>query len=61
MLTLPDELLQAAMEELEHTSAFKTLWQSEAIYLGGIRHALGEEYLSGLVNSRQACLERGGG
>jgi hypothetical protein len=37
------------MKELEPTPAFKTLWQSEAIYLDGMRHALGDEYLSSLV------------
>ena len=36
-------------EELEHTPALKTLCQSEAIYLDGIRHALGGENLSSLV------------
>ena len=49
MVTLPDELVEAAMDELEHTPAFKTLWQSEAIYLDGIRHALGDDHLSTLV------------
>jgi hypothetical protein len=38
---------------LEHTPAFKTLWQSEAVYLDGIRHALGDEYLSSLVKLKE--------
>ena len=41
------------MEELEHPPACKTLWQSEATYLDGIRHALGDEYLSTLVKLKE--------
>jgi hypothetical protein len=39
------------MEELEHPPAFKTLWQSEAIYLDGIRNALGDEAGIGVEDS----------
>ena len=45
MVAIRDELVEAAMEELEHTPVIKTLWESEAVYLDGIRHALGDEYL----------------
>jgi hypothetical protein len=38
---------------LEHPPAIKTLWQSEAIYLDGIRHALGDEYLSSLIKLKE--------
>ena len=53
MPTLPDDLFEAALDELEHSPAFKTLCQSEAIYVDGIRHALGDEYLSTLVKLKE--------
>jgi len=40
-------------EEQEYAPAFKTLCQSEAIYLDGIRHTLGDEHLSSLVKLKE--------
>jgi hypothetical protein len=40
------------MQELEHTPAFKTLWQPEAIYQFGMSHVFGDEYLHSLVKLR---------
>jgi len=46
-------VVEVAIGELEHTSVFWALRQSEAFYLDGVRHALGDEHRNSLVKLKE--------